>query len=135
MDGGMNAFMHLSMPEVFLAQLESSKYECEDCHAVYYREDIYNNETGNTQSANYPQDGFCNDCGSVHIKPTTDIEKFKNNLCLYLMNYNLQDYKDKKDNILEFYNHLGLLVDVDLKKGGLEDYEKVKQKLQFGIKF
>ena len=30
MDGGMNAFLHISMPEVFLAQMESSKYQCED---------------------------------------------------------------------------------------------------------
>ena len=30
MHGGMNAFLHLNMPEVFLAQLESTKYECRD---------------------------------------------------------------------------------------------------------
>eukprot|EP00343_Euplotes_focardii_P010455 CAMPEP_0205830482 /NCGR_PEP_ID=MMETSP0206-20130828/41164_1 /ASSEMBLY_ACC=CAM_ASM_000279 /TAXON_ID=36767 /ORGANISM="Euplotes focardii, Strain TN1" /LENGTH=150 /DNA_ID=CAMNT_0053134165 /DNA_START=19 /DNA_END=471 /DNA_ORIENTATION=+ len=28
--GGMNAFMHLNMPELFLAQIESGKYHCED---------------------------------------------------------------------------------------------------------
>jgi adenylate kinase family enzyme len=126
MDGGMNSFLHLNMPEVFLAQMESSKYECGDCHAIYWRDDVFDAETGTTQTSNYPDDGFCNDCGSIHIKPATDPELFENNL---------QQYNDKKDEILEFYNHLGLLVDIDVRKGGLEDYERVKQKLQFGIKF
>ena len=30
MDGGINAFLHINMPELFLAQLESNKYQCED---------------------------------------------------------------------------------------------------------
>lgn len=28
--GGMNAFVHINMPELFLAQIESAKYECGD---------------------------------------------------------------------------------------------------------
>ena len=30
MDGGMNAFLHVNMPELLLAQMESVKYQCED---------------------------------------------------------------------------------------------------------
>ena len=29
----------------------------------------------------------------------------------------------------------GLLVDIDLKKGGLDDYERVRQQIQYNIKF
>ena len=77
-------------------------------------------------NANYPEDGFCNDCGSIHIKPATDPESFEKGL---------QTYNEKKNDLLEFYNHLGLLVDVDLRKGGLDDYERVKQNIQYNIKF
>ncbi len=30
LNGGMNAFVHINMPELFLAQVESAKYECND---------------------------------------------------------------------------------------------------------
>ena len=125
-DGGMNAFVHLSMPDKFLAQIESAKYQCSDCHAIYWREDVVDEDTGVTQHSNYPADGFCNDCGSINIKPATDPETFE---------AKLQSYNEKKGELLEFYNYLGLLVDIDLKNGGITDYEKVKQKLQFNIKF
>lgn len=126
MDGGMNAFLHITMPEVFLAQMESSKYQCDDWGAIYWREDVVDEETGTTQKSNYPEDGFCNDCGSIHIKPATDPETFEDNL---------QSYTDRKDKLLEFYNHIGLLVDVELRMGGLEDYDTMKRKLQYNIKF
>ena len=126
LSGGMNAFMHLNMPELFLAQIESAKYTCDDWGATYWREDIYDEETGLYQAANYPEDGFCHDCGSIHIKPDTDPEAFE---------YSLAKYNKKKDQLLDFYNYLGLLVDVDLRKGGIDDYERVKQKLQYNIKF
>ena len=126
LDGGMNAFVHINMPELFLAKIESTKYEWEDCGAIYWRDDVVDEETGTVQKSNYPDDGFCSDCGSIHIKPATDPDTFEKNF---------QTYLDKKDELLEFYNYLGLLVDIDLQKGGLQDYEKVKQKVQFNIKF
>ena len=126
LSGGMNAFLHLNMPEVFLAQVESAKYKCEDWGATYWREEVYDEETGTIQAVNYPEDGFCHDCGSIHIKPATDPELFEKHLVAY---------HERKDELLEFYHHLGLLVDVDLRKGGLDDYDSVKQKLQYNIKF
>jgi len=36
--GGVNAFVHLSMPERFLAKLEEVKYECKDCGTTYFEE-------------------------------------------------------------------------------------------------
>lgn len=129
-DGGMNAFVHLSMPDKFLAQMESIKYKCNDCGAIYYSNDqhttIVDEDTGVSQESNFPADGFCNDCGSVHIKPAIDPESFDKKL---------QAYHDKKDELLEFYNHIGLLVDIELRHGGLSDYNRVKQNLQFNIKF
>jgi adenylate kinase family enzyme len=126
LDGGMNAFVHLSMPDKFLAQIESSKYQCNDCDAIYWKDDVFDEDTGVSQASNFPEDGFCNDCGSVHIKPAIDPETFESKL---------QAYHEKKDELLEFYNYVGLLVDIDLRKGGLKDYERVKQTLQFNIKF
>ena len=40
MDGGMNAFVHVSMPERFLAKMEEVKHKCTDCGAIYYNKDI-----------------------------------------------------------------------------------------------
>ncbi len=83
-------------------------------------------ETGITQKANYPEDGFCDNCGSIHIRPATDPEAFETAL---------KSYTQRKEELLDFYNYLGLLVDIDLRKGGLEDYERVKDNLQYNIKF
>jgi len=44
MDGGINAFVHVSMPEWFLAKMEEVKYKCNDCGAVYYNQNIEDKE-------------------------------------------------------------------------------------------
>ena len=40
MEGGMNAFVHVSMPERFLAKMEEVKYKCNDCGTVYYSQEV-----------------------------------------------------------------------------------------------
>ena len=46
LNGGMNAFVHVSMPERFLAKMEEVKYKCHDCGAVYYNKDVEDSEFG-----------------------------------------------------------------------------------------
>jgi hypothetical protein len=45
----------------------------------------------------------------------------------------LQNYKKEKDDLLGFYDHLGLLVDYELKTG-YSDYAKLRDQIQFNIK-
>ena len=123
--GGINSFVHISMPERFLAKLEEVKYQCKDCNATYY-EEAHDHELGVSQSKTLPDDGFCVSCGSHHIKRATNPEKFERKL---------KHYHQQKSELLSFYDHHGLLVDIDLKKGGIEDYENVRQQIQYNIKF
>jgi hypothetical protein len=36
----MNAFVHLSLPDEILVDIEESKYKCADCSRMYYKNDI-----------------------------------------------------------------------------------------------
>lgn len=38
--GGMNAFVHLSLPDDVLIDIEENKLVCNDCKKVYYQETI-----------------------------------------------------------------------------------------------
>lgn len=71
-----------------------------------------------------PEDGHCFDCGSRNIKRAGDVDVFEQLL---------SNYRDSKEDLLGFYDHLGLLVDFDLKKG-YEDYNNLRDKIQFNIK-
>ena len=128
--GGINAFVHLSLPERFLAQLEEAKFQCEDCSTVYYGKEIEDREFGIVQEKTLPSDAdnkFCLNCGSHKIdKSATNPEKFE---------ADLKEYNDTKGELLDFYSHHGLLVDIDLKNGGIGDYETVRRKIQYNIKF
>ena len=44
-----------------------------------------------------------------------------------------KEYKIQKEELLAFYNHLGLLVDFEL-KSGYEDYPKLRDQIQFNMK-
>ena len=63
-----------------------------------------------------PNDGHCFDCGSTNITKQDDASEFEQSL---------KQYKDQKEEILGFYNHLGLLVDFEIKHG-YEDYNKLR---------
>lgn len=124
--GGMNSFVHLNVPERFLAQLEENKFQCADCGTTYYGTQVEDREFGITQDESLPDDGNCLNCGSHQIVSATDPEKFESDL---------NAYNKIKDELLGFYDHHGLLADIDLKKGGLGDYENVRRQIQYQIKF
>eukprot|EP00355_Strombidium_rassoulzadegani_P001291 CAMPEP_0168613196 /NCGR_PEP_ID=MMETSP0449_2-20121227/3324_1 /TAXON_ID=1082188 /ORGANISM="Strombidium rassoulzadegani, Strain ras09" /LENGTH=53 /DNA_ID=CAMNT_0008653817 /DNA_START=593 /DNA_END=754 /DNA_ORIENTATION=- len=44
-----------------------------------------------------------------------------------------EDYLEGRDELLGFYNHLGLLIDFNVARG-YEDYEKLKQQVQMKCK-
>ena len=122
--GGMNSFVHLSLPDDIMVQIEQSKQECNHCGRQYYSETIQSEEQGIYIEPFLPEDGHCFDCGSRDITPSGEpsvIEEV------------LKTYKSQKDELLGFYDHLGLLVDFDIKHG-YEDYEKIKDQIQFNIK-
>ena len=122
--GGMNAFVHLNLPEEFQVMVEESKYECQDCGRVYYSETITDPE-GNVFIPEFmPEDGHCFDCGSRNIKRAGDVDDFEKKLAIY---------RESKEELLGFYDHLGLLVDFDM-KSGYDDYQKLRDKIQTSIK-
>lgn len=62
--GGLNAFVHVSLPDHILVDIEESKISCNDCGKVYYKNDIIDTEYGVHIEAHTPKDGHCGDCGS-----------------------------------------------------------------------
>ena len=122
--GGINSFVHLSIPDDIMVAIEESKYGCNHCGRLYYTETIVGEEQGIFIEPFAPHDGHCFDCGSRDITPKgepTIIEEA------------LKIYKGKKDDLLGFYDHLGLLVDYEIKHG-FEDYDKIRDQIQFNIK-
>jgi hypothetical protein len=71
-----------------------------------------------------PKDGKCVDCGSSNIVNASDPFTFERDL---------ENYKKSRDELLGFYDHFGLLVDFELKKG-YEDYDNLKRRIQMNIK-
>ena len=116
--GGLNAFVHLSLPDDILVDIEENKHTCGDCGRVYYSETIHDKEYGiHIEGFMPPKDGHCVDCGSSNIVNGSDPISFEREL---------EDYKRNRDELLGFYDHYGLLVDFELKKG-FEDYDKLKR--------
>lgn len=118
--GGMNAFVHMSLPDHVLLDIEQSKYVCKDSGKVYYKK-VYRPEDGIYIESFYPEDGHCYDSGSTNIVESGDPIKFEQDL---------EEYKQAKDELLGFYDHYGLLVDFEPKKG-YGDYHKLKKKIQY----
>ena len=122
--GGMNAFVHLSVPDDVQVALEETKAICQDCGRVYYPEIVTNEEQGIHIDTFLPIDGHCFDCGSTDIRREGNPADFEQTL---------KAYKERKDELLGFYDHLGLLVDFEVKTG-YEDYEKLRDQIQFNMK-
>nr|ABU80568.1 adenylate kinase [Sterkiella histriomuscorum] len=122
--GGLNAFVHVSLPDDILVDIEENKLSCKDCGRFYYPEEIIDQEQGVHIESFIPEDGNCHDCGSSNISEGSDPISFEREL---------NSYKSNKDELLGFYDHYGLLVDYELKKG-FQDFDKLKKKIQYGIK-
>jgi len=118
--GGLNAFVHVSLPDDILVDIEETKIQCQDCSKVYYRKPIVDHERGIHIESFYPEDKHCSDCGSNNLAPASDPIRFEKDL---------EEYKAQKEEILGFYDHLGLLVDFELKRG-YDDFDKLKKKIQ-----
>lgn len=122
--GGLNAFVHISLPDEVLVDIEETKIVCHDCSKHYYKNDVVSEEHGVNITAHMPEDGHCFDCGSTNLGPGSDPVRFEREL---------EIYSSKKDELLAFYNEYGLLVDFEPRRG-YEDYEKLKRQIQYTIK-
>ena len=70
--GGLNAFVHVSLPDEILVDIEESKLSCHDCGKVYYKNDVISEEHGIQIEKFVPEDGHCDDCGSNNLGPGSD---------------------------------------------------------------
>lgn len=107
--------------------METEKHKCKDCNATYYMSGYMDNSSGVRFEPHRPENGFCDNCGSSHIVPVAQCEENAQEWRLAS-----GEYKIRK-NVLDFYNHLGLLVEFDIKTG-YDDYEKIKRAIQYNIK-
>ena len=123
--GGLNAFVHFSLPEEILVRVEENKYRCLDCGREYQLETIKDPERGIEIQRFFPVDGICYDCGSRNIVHAANPSQFE---------ADLEEYRGRKDELLDFYHHVGLLVDFDMKKG-FDDYDNLLRQVQYNIKF
>lgn len=94
--GGLNAFVHVSLPDDVLVDIEESKLECADCNRQYFGREISKPEEGIHISSFLPTDGHCVDCGSRNIHESSDPISFEQELI---------GYKATKENLLGFYDH------------------------------
>ena len=122
--GGLNAFVHVSLPDEVLVEIEESKVVCQDCGKHYYNKEVVSEEHGVRIEKHIPEDGHCFGCGSTNLAPGSDPMRFEREL---------EIYASKKDDLLAFYNELGLLIDFEPRRG-YEDYEKLKRQIQYTIK-
>ena len=120
----MNSFVHLSLPDDIMVSIEECKLSCNQCGRDYFSATVKNHDQGIHISKFVPEDGHCFDCGSRDIKRSGNAATFEKTL---------QEYKVQKEELLGFYDHLGLLVDYELKQG-FEDYSNLKDQIQFNIK-
>lgn len=122
--GGLNAFVHLSLPESVLINIENVRFNCEDCGRNYYVQDVSSPDDGIYINSYMPEDGHCDDCGSTNISKIQSSDDFMRQL---------EDYLEKKDEILGFYEAIGVLIDFEPRKGW-DSYDALKQTVQHNIK-
>jgi Zn finger protein HypA/HybF involved in hydrogenase expression len=81
--GGMNSFVHLSLPDEILVDIEESKVKCTDCHRNYYKNDIISNEHGVRIEKFMPESNTCDDCGGSTFETGSDPAEFEKQLGIY----------------------------------------------------
>ena len=75
--GGMNSFVHLSLPDDVQVQIEQTKLACAHCGREYYPEEIRNESAGIFIERFMPDDGHCFDCGSSEIVKSGNATQFE----------------------------------------------------------
>ena len=78
--GGMNSFVHLSMPDDVMVAIEENKLSCNNCSRSYYPEEIRNEQQGIFIDSFHPEDGHCFDCGSRDIIRSGNAAEFEKQL-------------------------------------------------------
>ena len=81
--GGLNAFVHVSLPDEILVDIEETKVTCQDCGKVYYKDDVISDEYGVRIESHIPEDGHCFSCGSTNSAPGSDPMRFERELEIY----------------------------------------------------
>jgi len=119
--GGMNAFVHLSLPDEILVDIEENKIRCTESGVVWYKKDIVSEEHGIRIEKFNSKDTWCDNHQWVDGSDPAGFEQ------------QLNQYKQMKEELLAFYNHYGLLVDFDLKTG-YDDYDLIKRQIMYNIK-
>lgn len=114
--GGMNSFIHLSMPDEILVEIEENKVKCAETGKVWCDKEIISPELG-IRINRYQEPNEFNNGEYEDLLDGSQPAKFE---------AELEAYKSQKDELLSFYNHYGLLVDYDMKHG-YEDYDKIKR--------
>jgi len=103
---------------------EIGKYECQDCGREYNKSDLSYKHNNISWPAYFPENGFCDDCGSQNINFIGNENNFEEQY---------RQYEEKSREILPFYQELGLLTNFEV-KNGLRDYEVLRQRVQYNIK-
>ena len=81
--GGLNAFVHLTLPDSVLQQVENTRLQCQDCGRTYYSRDVASAEDRIYIESYLPEDGHCDDCGSINIVKTDENDQFLRDLEQY----------------------------------------------------
>ena len=83
--GGLNAFIHLTLPDPVLQRIETSRFQCQDCGRQYYGADVANADDRIYIKSYLPEDGHCDDCGSINIAAVDDNDQFMRDMEEYHM--------------------------------------------------
>jgi Zn finger protein HypA/HybF involved in hydrogenase expression len=64
----LNAFVHVSLPERVLVDIEESKLKCKDCGKIYFSDEVHDEEHDVHIEPYTPKDDHCGDCGSSNFE-------------------------------------------------------------------
>lgn len=78
--GGMNSFVHLSLPDDIMVAIEENKLACQHCGREYFAQSVENHAQGIHIENFMPEDGHCFDCGSRDIQRSGNAATFEANL-------------------------------------------------------
>ena len=78
--GGINSFVHLSVPDDVMVAIEECKHECHHCGRLYYNEKVTSADSGIHIDSFMPKDGHCYDCGSNSIVRSGNAASFESDL-------------------------------------------------------
>jgi Zn finger protein HypA/HybF involved in hydrogenase expression len=81
--GGMNAFVHLTLPDEILVDIEESKMKCTECSRLYYKNDVIDEAQGIRIEKFMPENNTCDDCGSSNFSIGSEPATFEQNLEIY----------------------------------------------------